>query len=371
MFRRFSLMTIVFIVVLGSVVQAQDNTSRLPGSSAGGRALGGGGTPASDFRDQGFESGFGAPLRSPDWLSESSNFGTPVCDAGCGLSAAQGPNDGAFWVWFGGANGAAETAFIEQQLYIPSNTETYMNYDYWIGLVDAGATYSMTVSLDGSVVDSIVDSPVSGGYISQSIDLGTYADGGLHTFRMDFTKNAIGNVNLNIDNVYLYKGTSVYLADADFESGSAAWIQTGKTGDKVKCNTLTKTYGYTGLCAFFFKGSIGENSTAVQQYTVLRAAPPAPGRAPSHSSVYLGAFINAKPSATGKMILKLTLDDDSKIKAKVSLAGSNSYTWKQTPPKLYDFALNIVKVSVKLLHTSAAGKVLIDDIEVFRQGVYP
>lgn len=365
--RRLPLLLLLIFVIV-STAQAQQ---RNPIASGGlPRAIGGGGTPVSDFRDQGFESGFGAPLRSPDWLTESVNFGTPVCDASCGLSPAQGPKDGAFWIWFGGANGIGEAAYIEQQLFIPSNTVTLMNYDYWIGLVDPGATYSMTVLLDGNVVDSFVNSPVSGGYLSQSIDLSTYADGGLHTFRMAFTKNSVGNVNFNIDNVYLYKGTSVALADADFEAGSAAWTQTGKTGDKVKCNTLSRTYSYTGVCAFVFKGSLGENSIAKQAYTVLRVVPPAPGRAPSHASVYLGAFINAKPSATGKMILKLTLNDDSKIKAKVPFAGNNAYTWKQTPPKLYAYSLEIVKVSVKLQHTSTAGKVLIDDIEVFTQGVY-
>lgn len=69
---------------------------------------------ANPVGDPSFEAG----TPNPAWSEESTNFGTPVCDATCGASLAR---TGAWWVWFGGYNGGVENGAVTQPaVSIPS-----------------------------------------------------------------------------------------------------------------------------------------------------------------------------------------------------------------------------------------------------------
>ncbi|MCB0785431.1 MAG: hypothetical protein KDB87_08920, partial [Flavobacteriales bacterium] len=59
-------------------------------------------TSSAQINDGGFEGGAGGGA----WTEASTNFGTPLCDAGCGTCG--GPcvsRTGTWYVWFGGAGG--------------------------------------------------------------------------------------------------------------------------------------------------------------------------------------------------------------------------------------------------------------------------
>lgn len=52
--------------------------------------------------DGGFEDGASGAA----WSQASTNFGTPICDGGCGNCGGNcGANTGSFYVWIGGAGG--------------------------------------------------------------------------------------------------------------------------------------------------------------------------------------------------------------------------------------------------------------------------
>ena len=67
--------------------------------------------------DGSFETG----TPNASWEEFSTNFGTPLCDAVCGLGGGTGPRTGAWWAWFGGTT-AAETGIITQSVTIPSGS---------------------------------------------------------------------------------------------------------------------------------------------------------------------------------------------------------------------------------------------------------
>jgi hypothetical protein len=60
--------------------------------------------------------------------------------------------------------------------------------------------------------------------------------------------------------------TSVSLLNnGNFEKQLDSWSVKNKSGDRVKCNSDTKTYAFQGECAFRFKGTSGENAKLQQK----------------------------------------------------------------------------------------------------------
>lgn len=66
---------------------------------------------------------------------------------------------------------------------------------------------------------------------------------------------------------YTYQNLEI---NGDFESASAGlptnWTGKDLTQDRVRCNTPTKTFAYSGNCALRFRGGPGENSRFIQNY---------------------------------------------------------------------------------------------------------
>ncbi|GAB4581727.1 MAG: hypothetical protein Fur0022_44770 [Anaerolineales bacterium] len=147
--------------------------------------------------DGGFEGG----TPSAAWNEYSTNFGTPLCDAGCGFGGGTGPHSGSWWAWFGGI-ATYEEGSISQDVTIPLGNATL---SFWLEIpvaCDSAADY-LEVLVDGTQV-FLVDgtSALCGtvGYSLQTVNLSAYADGGLHT--LEFHSEIFGT-NANVTNFFV------------------------------------------------------------------------------------------------------------------------------------------------------------------------
>lgn len=141
--------------------------------------------------DGGFEAG-----RATPWLQGSTNFASPVCDAACNVEQAE-PRSGEFFVWLGGAENQYEQGFVQQDGIIASGTRWLDFHLWWRSSVlappDPDAVFK--VLIDGDTVFSLT--PATAGlfaahYAQASVDISAYADGDVHTLRLEgtFTANA-------------------------------------------------------------------------------------------------------------------------------------------------------------------------------------
>ena len=159
------------------------------------------GSPGVNVVDDGsFEAGaFGGT-----WNESSTNFGTPICDAGsCGTGGGTGPSDGSFWTWFGGVS-AYELGIVNQDVTIPA-TATNMTFDVEQAVCDSGNDYA-ALFIDGNLEWFVLGSDLSCGtvgYAQQTVNVAAYADGGVHQVQFQseiFAANG-GGSNFFIDNV--------------------------------------------------------------------------------------------------------------------------------------------------------------------------
>ncbi|MFM9986299.1 MAG: T9SS type A sorting domain-containing protein [Flavobacteriales bacterium] len=135
----------------------------------------------AQFVDAGFDFGTDAS----GWTQFSTNFGTPICDAGCGACGGGcGPQYGDFYVWFGGAGPAnEEIGSVMQTVNIPAGDEASISFYAAVGNSGGlGEEEFVTVSLDGTLLFTITaaDSTIYAEYTYFSFDISDFADGEDH-----------------------------------------------------------------------------------------------------------------------------------------------------------------------------------------------
>ncbi|HET8787077.1 MAG TPA: hypothetical protein VFM38_15695, partial [Candidatus Limnocylindrales bacterium] len=148
--------------------------------------------------DGGFEGGaFGG-----NWAESSTNFGTPLCDAGCGLGGGTGPNNGNWWSWFGGIP-AFEDGAVSQAVVIPAGAST-LDFYLEIPVSSGNGVDFLEVTIDGNQEYLVLENagPFVG-YTLQQVALGAYADGGVHTIEFHSTITGAGGAftNFFVDDV--------------------------------------------------------------------------------------------------------------------------------------------------------------------------
>ena len=158
-------------------------------------------TSSAQINDGGFEGGAGGGA----WTEASTNFGTPLCDAGCGTCG--GPcvsRTGAWYVWFGGAGGVTETGSVEQSAMVPTGPDVRLIMYVKVALPNAEPNDRVDVSVDGTVVASVsvADSSTYGDYTLLDIDMNSYA-GGTHTIRIEGFQTTTTVSNILVDDVAL------------------------------------------------------------------------------------------------------------------------------------------------------------------------
>lgn len=151
------------------------------------------------------------------WNEASTNFGSPLCDTGlCGDGAGTaGPRTGAFWSWFGGANGGGEIGSVDQDVTISAGAEVSLEFYLWTGSFDAAGTDAVVVGVDvsptmasplgvsGLLTIPETDAAYQSDYALVSLDLSAFADGGTHNIFIQGTDASGGNTNFSVDDVAL------------------------------------------------------------------------------------------------------------------------------------------------------------------------
>jgi len=146
---------------------------------------------ASDILPEGdFEGG----TPSPAWAESSTNFGTPICDAGCGVT----PLSGQWFAWFGGTDQPEEAA-VQQDVAIGA-TASVLTFKRQLADCDSTNDY-VRLMLDGNTVwEKNGGDPACGeaSPVTESVDLATasggpYNDGQPHTIRFEATNAGASN----------------------------------------------------------------------------------------------------------------------------------------------------------------------------------
>jgi hypothetical protein len=144
---------------------------------------------------------FEAGSPNPFWAEASTNFGTPLCDPGCGGAGAR---TGDWWVWFGGAGAStAEVGSVTQAITIPTGLA---KLNFWLTLGGSG-TGNVTVTLDSTVLftaNQTMTPTFGADYALVSLDVTAFADGQSHTLMFAESDPATpGSFNAFVDDVSL------------------------------------------------------------------------------------------------------------------------------------------------------------------------
>jgi hypothetical protein len=143
------------------------------------------------------DGGFEAGIFSGNWAESSTNFGTPLCDAGsCGVGGGTGPNTGLFWAWFGGIP-AFEEGAVSQAVTIPVGATT-LDFFLEIPVSSGNGVDFLELTVDGNQEYLVLESfgPFLG-YVAQSVDVSAYADGGVHTIEFHSIITGAGGLFTN------------------------------------------------------------------------------------------------------------------------------------------------------------------------------
>ncbi|HEX2619883.1 MAG TPA: M4 family metallopeptidase, partial [Phototrophicaceae bacterium] len=136
------------------------------------------------------------------------------------------------------------------------------------------------------------------------------------------------------------------------------WVVKNAVGDKIKCDTETKIVAHSGVCAWRFKGSVGEN-TKLQQVVDLTGLTFASG-----DTLDLSAFINAnKPTTSGKIKVVVAYSDTTAPdKFKDNFAQTAGYEEKVGSVNVSSSAVS--KIKVMFINKSTSGKAYLDDVSL-------
>lgn len=151
--------------------------------------------------DPGFEGG----TPNAFWTEASTNFGTPICDAGaCGTGGGTGPHGGTFWVWFGGID-AAEEGSVSQSVTLPAGISASLTFYLEMPVCSTLVGDFLEVTLDGTQVYAVdATDPACGvvGYVQQTVDISAFLDS---TFTLEFHSivngGGAGVMNFFVDDV--------------------------------------------------------------------------------------------------------------------------------------------------------------------------
>jgi photosystem II stability/assembly factor-like uncharacterized protein len=144
---------------------------------------------------------------NPNWMSTSTAFGTSLCTAAaCGTNTT--PRTGNGWVWFDGTpNGtAAEVGTAQQTITIPQGSTATLSYYLRVFTAAAPASSTLTVTVDGTVVQTINEPAASeAAYTLRTIDLSAFANGQPRVLRFNYNRpgGSANSDNFLIDDVTL------------------------------------------------------------------------------------------------------------------------------------------------------------------------
>jgi VCBS repeat-containing protein len=146
----------------------------------------------------------------------------------------------------------------------------------------------------------------------------------------------------------------------------ASWNGKLITKDRVKCNKnldtdpeFEKIFSYEGLCAFEFKGSVGENSRLEQKFDVAALA-----QLQNNDTLTLYAMVKGKKvvNNSGRITVKGKTTDDQKLKISVNIDKGNYEYTQLTDSKLVNGTL--AKMKIQIRYSGVAGKFWVDAVRL-------
>lgn len=156
----------------------------------------------------GFESG-----SMVGWTENSTNFGTPLCDAACGTCGGPcAPQAGSWYAWFGGAGTNLEVGSVSQTVTVPNGTAGEITF--WVKVPTAGdgsADDAVAVAIDGEVLftANAGQSAQYTEYTQITVDISDYTDGGQHVFEVSGTQDGGSNILFDSFNLVVDGNSSV------------------------------------------------------------------------------------------------------------------------------------------------------------------
>ena len=198
------------------------------------------------------------------WNEASTNFGTPLCNSGCGGPPA---NTGAWYAWFGGT-ASMETGSVDQDVTIPSGTA---DLTFWLLMGSGGGTGFLNVDIDNTVVFSVteVDVGTYGNYTEVTIDVSAFADGGSHNLRfLSTTSGAV--LNFFVDDVALVSTNPSTICDAPDDIPWLSVSPTSGTTAAISSSPVDLVFDSTGYVTGVYSGTVcvDSNDAAMPQVIV-------------------------------------------------------------------------------------------------------
>jgi hypothetical protein len=182
-----------------------------------------------------------------------------------------------------------------------------------------------------------------------------------------------GPVKMRVDYVQ-YTGTAIVqvqwgfiggiapdLVNGNFEQALNGWTVKNSSGDRVKCDSSTKTYAYKGQCAFRFKGVSGENAK-LQQVSKTKFYALGP--------LYLDGYVNAEGDVASQVKVIISYPDSDVLPSKfvydITTGTDGEYvplsTFTDTP--ILSYARSPFRIKVIIFNSGESGSVLFDALNL-------
>ncbi|MBC8098607.1 MAG: hypothetical protein H7Y11_04135, partial [Armatimonadetes bacterium] len=146
--------------------------------------------------------------------------------------------------------------------------------------------------------------------------------------------------------------------DDNLDKVPDGWTPKNLTGDKRKCNKESKpAVAFEGVCAFQFKGGLGEASKITQK--------------PDFSALLIGDTLTLHAAVTGKGIVlgegkiavKIKYTDSTKLKITIEVPAGDTLTYTQLA-KTDTITLAIASLKIDLSFKGLSGKYIVDAVQV-------
>ncbi len=164
-------------------------------------------TPGNIVVDGGLEqTNFANEDANPNWVEDSSIFGTPLCSAlACGSEPTAGPRTGTFWAWFGGDDLETSSSLSQTVTFPTGATSVNLNFYLRIGAVASPFTDTLQVKVDNVTQTTFTEpSSAQGSYTQRTVNLLPFANGLAHTISFVFTHPSGENfANFSVDDITL------------------------------------------------------------------------------------------------------------------------------------------------------------------------
>lgn len=273
--------------------------------------------------DGSFEAGPGGA-----WTEYSLNFGTPICDGGCGnCGGFCGANTGNYYVWFGGAN-SAEVGQVQQSVIIPVASSALLSMQVHMPISGSGNPQDrLMISIDGTLLKTIsaLDSALyKNGYTLVDIDVLAFADGNAHTVILEGIQATTTPFSVLVDDVALnvtcppleasfaYTASDLLVEFTNLSVGAESYLWDFGNGVTSTAENPVYTYPASGTYAVTLVATDSDcsNTTSTLSYNIQVATGDSSSNV-SLESVQKSELLLAFPNPTSDIVTLKNVEPNS------------------------------------------------------------